>query len=603
MIKRLLVLCILTLLIGTALPSYAMIIKTVSCHRGIDNFQTVDYVPGEFIIKFKEKPISTLSLDIMNEQYQVYSTEKIFRNKESTILDNIYRYKVPTSSDILAIVEEYSILENVLYAEPNYKINILSIPNDEFFPLQWGLDNTGQDIFNGISGISGADIGAIEAWDIETGDEDIKIAIIDTGVDYNHPDLVDNIWINEDEIPDNGIDDDSNGYIDDVHGFDVGDNDSDPIDFMGHGTHCAGIAAGVDNNGIGITGVTWNCKIMPVNVFKDTLQYSTNIEFSAGVIYAADNDADVISMSMGWDRDYPLMKEAMDYAYNLGCVLVAAAGNNNESEIFYPAGYENVIAVTAINQNNTRCSPDDWGYSGPSWNQQPLGSQYGYWCDVAAPGNLVYSTMPTYHVTLNDENNHGTGQNFTMNYEFFGGTSMACPHVAGLAALLLSQDPTLTNDEIRKIIRANVDPYDSDEYIGTGRINAYKALMMENIQPETPETPTGKTNGRPGRDYSFTTSATDEEGDQLWYFWDWGDGNYSDWIGPFDSGTECEASYIWSQEANFSIRVKVKDGNGGESYWSDEFIFSTPKSKQVLDYYQIIWRLFQRFPALEKILI
>jgi hypothetical protein len=201
---------------------------------------------------------------------------------------------------------------------------------------------------------------------------------------------------------------------------------------------------------------------------------------------------------------------------------------------------------------------------------------------------------------MNDENNTQTGQNYTMNFEFLGGTSMSCPHVAGLAALLLSQDPTLTQDEIRKIIRANVDTYESEEYIGTGRINAYKALTRYNIQPEIPDKPAGRTNGRPGREYSFTSSATDSDDNQLWFFWDWGDGNYSEWLGPFVSGEECEASYTWQQGANFSIRVKVKDGNGGESYWSEEFIFSTPKNKILNNI--LLERLLLRFPILEFLL-
>jgi subtilisin family serine protease len=576
--KKLIGIFIMMLLILTTIPTIGMINEYQSIRH--DDLIENEYVPGEFIIKFTETPKSILSVENLKEKFNVYSTEKIFKNSEDTILDNIYRYKVPLDSDILSIVEEFNTLDNVVYSEPNYIIDLFSTPNDEFFPIQWSLLNTGQMIYN-KSGLNDADIDMDEAWDIETGSEEIIIAIIDTGVDYTHPDLVDNIWINEDEIPGNEIDDDNNGFIDDIYGFDTGDNDSDPSDFRGHGTHCAGIASGVGNNEIGIAGVAWDCRIMIINSFNDTLFYGGILELAMGISYAADNAADVISMSLGYNRDIPTIKDAIDYAYSQGCVLVAAAGNSNESEKIYPAGYENVIAVAATNQNDQRCSPDDWGYYGPPFNRKPLGSHYGYWIDVAAPGNLVYSTTPTYHVSHNDEENFNTGQNYTMNYDFMYGTSMATPHVAGLAVLLLSQDPTLSNDEIREIIRANVDIIEPDEYIGTGRINAYKALSRYNTQPDIPVTPSGRTNGRPGREYTFTTSATDEDGDGLYYFWDWGDGNYSEWIGPFDSGEECEASYTWQQEANFSIKVKTKDGKGGESYWSEEFIFSTPKNKGI----------------------
>ena len=230
------------------------------------------------------------------------------------------------------------------------------------------------------------------------------------------------------------------------------------------------------------------------------------------------------------------------------------------------------------------------------------GSQYGNWIDVAAPGHLVFTTLPTYHVTRNDMENLQIGGNYPQDYWYLAGTSVSGPIVAGVAGLLLSQDPSLTNDQVRRIIRANVDPYISDEYIGTGRVNAYQSLMRENTQPETPEAITGDANGRPGREYAFTTSATDPDGDELWYFWDWGDGNYSDWLGPYDSGDSCEASYTWQQEANFSIRVKVKDGNGGESYWSEEFIFSTPKNKHLNQIELIIQRLIKRFPILHYLL-
>jgi len=569
MSRKIIGILVTTLLIGTTLTSVGMINELKSNDIiSLGNYRDYEFVPGEFIVKFKESPISCVYVDNLNEKYQVKSIEKVFKNHKDTILDNIYSFYIPIDADILSIVEEYNSLDNVEYAEPNYIGHILGVPNDEFFPIQWGLENTGQIVFGDITGTSGDDISATEAWDIETGSPDVVVAILDTGVDYTHPDLAANIWVNEDEIPDNSIDDDGNGYVDDYYGYDVHNLDGDPIDDCGHGTHCAGIATGVGNNEIGIAGVAWNCKIMSVKLMSEEGGGSFK-KIAEGMIYAADNGANVFSMSFGGSTDSKYWRNAINYSYDKGCVLVAACGNSGNSKKLYPAGYDNVIAVSAINQDNERCDKEDWPDLG--------GSSYGYWVDVAAPGNLVYSTMPTFFVWNNRFFNTNTGQNFTNNYDFSYGTSMATPHVAGLAALLISQDPNLSQEEVKKIIRANVDPYTSEYYMGTGRINAYKALTRYNSQPDIPETPTGETSGRPGREYSFTTSASDSDDDELYYFWDWGDENYSEWLGPYDSGTECEASYTWQQEANFLIKVKVKDGKGGESYWSEEFIFSTPK--------------------------
>ncbi|MCX6664385.1 MAG: S8 family serine peptidase [Euryarchaeota archaeon] len=192
----------------------------------------------------------------MNEKHQVYDLEKVFLNAEDTILDNIYLLHAPIGSDILSIAREYAACPDVLYAEPNGMARACGIPNDAHFSNQWSLQNTGQAIWIQkllgkitinfhISGTLDADIDAPEAWDIETGNPDVVIAIVDTGIDYTHPDLAANIWNNTDEIPGNGIDDDTNGYIDDIMGWDFAYYDNDPKDDLGHGTSCAGIAGAV----------------------------------------------------------------------------------------------------------------------------------------------------------------------------------------------------------------------------------------------------------------------------------------------------------------------------------------------------------------------
>jgi thermitase len=359
-------------------------------------------------------------------------------------------------------------------ANPNRIPYPCSAPNDPYFGKQWFLNNRGQLIwyerflFLGkipimwpTRGLPDADIDAPEAWEITTGSPDVVIAILDTGIDYTHPDLAANIWNNADEIPGNGIDDDHNGYIDDVRGWDFYNHDNDPKDDHGHGTLCAGIAGAVGNNGVGIAGVAWNCKIMSVKILNETGWEAPWEDVAAAIKYAADNGANVISMSFGVYEVHYILEDAVNYAYSKGVFLCAAAGNDNTDNVSYPCAYDNVTAVGWTNLKDQASSY----------------SCYGDWVDIAAPGNLIYSTMPTYHVTDND---YGMPQNYT----FHAGTSAATPMVAGVAALLLSKDPSLSPDEVKALLCNNVDPYTGDKYIGTGRINAYKALaaLTELIQ-------------------------------------------------------------------------------------------------------------------------
>ena len=243
---------------------------------------SVEFAPREIIVKLKkDASFSRSSLAALNERHQVYAFEKVFPNAEDTILDNIYRLHVPKGSNILSIVSDYASCPDVVYVEPNGVAHTCGIPDDTQFSNQWSLQNTGQVIRiqkqlgkitlkYHTSGTADADIDAPEAWDIETGNPDVVIAILDTGVDYTHPDLAVNIWNNTDENPGNSIDDDANGFIDDVMGWDFAYHDNDPKDGLGHGTACAGIAGAVSNNGIGIAGVCWNCTIMSVQVMNKT---------------------------------------------------------------------------------------------------------------------------------------------------------------------------------------------------------------------------------------------------------------------------------------------------------------------------------------------
>jgi subtilisin family serine protease len=333
------------------------------------------------------------------------------------------------------------------YVEPNMRSQISEVPNDPSWGQQWGL----------------AKIEADYAWNTTVGDPSVVVAVIDTGVEWDHPDLAANIWNNTGEVVD-GLDNDGNGFVDDVRGWDFVDTtasvaygedgtvrDNNPMDFQGHGTHCAGIVAAVTNNSIGIAGVCWNCKIMAVRAGyegTDGNGHLENDDAAQAIIYAVDNGANVISMSWGSYSSSNLIYEAVRYAYDSGVVLVAAAGNSATSDEHYPAAYDEVIAVTA-----TDADDDPW------WSDATHGTNFGDWVELAAPGVDIYSTV------IGDSYANKTG------------TSMAAPHVAGVAALVLSAGAR--PDMVRQILRDTADDLgDSgfDNYYGYGRVNARKAV-------------------------------------------------------------------------------------------------------------------------------
>ncbi len=391
-------------------------------------------VADEILVKFKPG-VKVETIKGINKKLQGRIRKKIEKI-------NVHCIKVPPHKTVLEMIEKYKKDPDVEYAEPNYIRKAFLTPNDPRYIAgdQWGITQ----------------IKLPQAWNTETGSSNIIIAIVDSGVDYSHEDLVGHIWKNDDLV--DTIDDDGNGYIDDYYGWDfVGPEytspveDDDPMDVVDHGTYCAGIASAETDNSIGIAGVSWNSKIMVVRVLDDN-GWSDDSIIAPGIIYAADEGADIISLSLGGPGSSSTLEDAVDYAYNNGCLLVAASGNDNESFVNYPAAYDNVIAVGATNESDERCDPDDWGFG--------LGSNYGAELDVVAPGNNIYSTSL---------GGYGTES----------GTSMATPFVSGLAALIWSHNPTLTNMDVRDTIISSVDDIGSDgwdAYTGYGRINAEEAL-------------------------------------------------------------------------------------------------------------------------------
>lgn len=376
-------------------------------------------------------------------------------------------------------------LESVEYLQSNYKLSVTTsvsdtvnstTTNDPDFSELWGLENQGQ-----TGGTVDADIDAPEAWTLSTG-QDVVVAVIDSGVDYTHPDLIQNMWINTGEIAGNGIDDDGNGFIDDYHGYDFVNNDGDPFDDDGHGTHVAGTIAAVGDNDTGIVGVAPDAKIMALK-FLDASGAGSTFDAIQAIEYAILMGADITNNSWGGGGYSSALQEAIAAANDAGQLFVAAAGNSASNIDFfpsYPASYDldNIISVASTDDNDSLSSFSNYGATS---------------VDLAAPGSDIYSTIP------------GGG------YASFNGTSMASPHVAGVAALLLAQNPDLTPAELKQKILDTVDPLDSLQglTVSGGRLNAYSALTDgDSPSPDPIPDPTPSPDPNP-RSWDFESGTLD----------------------------------------------------------------------------------------------
>ncbi len=345
----------------------------------------------------------------------------------------------------------------IVYVEPNYIWHADIVSNDPGFDLLWGMHNTGQ-----TGGKAGADIDVVDAWNISTGDS-VIIGVIDTGVDTAHVDLRGNIWTNPNEIPNNGIDDDGNGYVDDIHGWDFVNWDNGPVDDNGHGTHCSGTIAAMGDNSVGVVGVCWSARIMALK-FLDASGNGTTEDAVLAVEYATKMGARLTSNSWGGGGYSQALKDAIDSSGAQGMLFVAAAGNtrnNNDVYPFYPSSYDldNVISVAATDHFDSLTHETTWG------------SNYGLTSvDLAAPGVYIYSTIP------------GDG------YGYKSGTSMAAPHVSGTVALIWSEHPQLIHFQVKDLIMNMVDqnPDLIDRCVSGGRLNAFMTLAEpDSASPST----------------------------------------------------------------------------------------------------------------------
>jgi subtilisin family serine protease len=438
------------------------------------------YKPGELLVRFAPKADGK-QLSTAEKKQILISLGGAALKHNFKIVPGLSLVKLPAEQTVKDALKTFNNRDGILYAEPNYRIYFAStFPDDPNFSEQWGLHNTGQ-----TGGTEDADIDAPEAWDIATEANDVIVAVIDMGVDYNHPDLTSNIWINESEY--NGepnVDDDNNGYIDDIRGWDFSDdNDSDPMDYMYHGTHCAGIIGAVGDNNQGISGVCWNVKIMPLALVPQDYGEPNGEQYDWGtwvsraikaIDYAVDNGARVLNNSWGDDFYIQSLKDTIEDVREEGVLFVAAAMNllphtpypDNDAHPVYPASYDldNIIVVLATNKHDT------------IWS----GSHYGKTSvDLGAPGDEILSTMPTFETFWMNLNNWSTY------YEMMSGTSMAAPHVAGAAALIWSANPYLSYLEVKDILLDTVDHLDDLEgkCVTEGRLNLYKALHKAALYP------------------------------------------------------------------------------------------------------------------------
>jgi len=374
----------------------------------------------------------------LQSTYQIEQIKKPFKTR-STELDRTYEFRFANHAGVDQLIRELQALAYIDYAEkvPYYYKSFIP---DDYTANQYHL----------------ATIQAFDTWDLTQGSKATVIAIVDDAVNVDHVDLAPNAWVNPNEIAGNGIDDDNNGFVDDINGWDVADMDNDPnpplsgsvINFdHRHGSHVAGCASAATNNGIGVAAIGFNCSIMGVKGKADASTGSTIPDGMAGVDYAiASGYADVINMSFGSESPNNTFRNVINAGHAAGIVMIAAAGNDGSTDLHYPAAYDHVISVGSTTSTDQR-----------SWF-----SNYGTWVDLMAPGSGIRSI-------------YGNG------YGNQSGTSMSSPIVAGLAGLMLSVTPTLTPTQVEQCLKSTCDNIDSQNpglsgLLGAGRINAYQAI-------------------------------------------------------------------------------------------------------------------------------
>ncbi|MGB2906802.1 MAG: S8 family peptidase [Candidatus Aminicenantaceae bacterium] len=400
--------------------------RILSRNKGEETSDTRTYAEDHILVKFSPL-LTSQHVQALTNAYGSQASHRI------PVVD-LYRVQVPEGSTVEEMVEVWNQNSLVEYAKPDYIARVAVTPNDLFFRDQYALSNTGQVVPGSPGGTPSSDISATTAWEETTGASGILIAVIDTGVDLTHPDLVNKMYSS---------------------GKDFVNGDDDATDDFWHGTAVAGITAAESNNGIGIAGVAWNCMILPVKCMDKNGEgsYSDVIE---GILWATDNGAHVINLSLGGPFDDPDLEEAVRYAFQRGVVVVASSGNES-GEVLYPAAYDNYVLAVASTDMDDMHVPE---------------SNFGPEIDVAAPGEAILTTVPVWDVPPN-----------YYPYSWTWGTSFAAPHVSGMAALILSAKPWMEVSDVMNVIRYTADDVNADEYpgrddyLGYGRINLDTGLV------------------------------------------------------------------------------------------------------------------------------
>ncbi len=477
-------------------------------------------------------------------------------------------YRIKEGQDLSFVLRELRQTANVRSAEPNFFRYPHRVPNDSFyrnspFPTdqqRWAFHGTGVD----------RNLSAELAWDLSTGRSDVVIAVIDSGTDLDHPDLLSNLWTNPGEIPGNGIDEDQNGFVDDVHGYDFQAGDPDPEPDLGdgldndgvdgpdsnvaHGTFVASILGARGDNAIGLAGAAWACQIMSLKVLSDD-GGATDFDIASAISYAANEGADVINISLGSPVFSQTLQSAVDLAWLQGAVLIASAGNENSPAPVYPAAFAHVISVGSTDSGSivNQGSGDIDGRAGSS----AFGNEA---VDVVAPGVHIFGA------TVGSTANGSPG---IPGYSVDSGTSFAAPFVSGLCALLFSysrdQNIPITNVTIETILRNTADnlPDDPDDapdagedWDHYGRVNFHEALLAVDLLPQN-QAPvavaTGPSTGAAGDTLTFDGSnSMDPDMDPIMLTWTFGDGTLS------MSGELVD--HMFSTPGDFLVTLTASDG-------------------------------------------
>jgi subtilisin family serine protease len=413
-----------------------------------------EFVPGEVIVRFKP------GLQ-MSAQRAAVATEAATIG-ERLLLPGASVVELPPGASVAATIDQLEQHPDVLYAQPNYVYRTAATPSDPFFGLLWGLQNSGQSVEE-RSGRADADIDAPEAWSITTGSDEVKVAVVDSGVEYDHPDLAGNVA---------------------ALGRDFFSNDADPRDENGHGTHVAGTIGAQGDNAEGVTGVSWNVGLMPIRVLGPTGS-GTTATVANGLAYAVQQGAKVVNASLGGGNWDPTLASTIESASETLFVFPAGNGGwdgeGDDNDLFgvpryYPCSYpyENVVCVAATDSTDALAQFSNYGATS---------------VDLAAPGVRIESTY------------------VGGSYVYSNGTSMAAPHVAGVAALLLTRAPTLSVAQVRAALLGSVDllPQLATKVASSGRLNAYKSLLaLAPAAPPPPPPPPPVTQVRPPRSVEQT---------------------------------------------------------------------------------------------------